>query len=76
MLSMTDKLLNSSIIQPLGVSPKIIRIDIWEYFSHIYTSLLGIDQDTSSTTRRSVRDYVDGLIECQGRLIDAAIQSI
>ena len=40
------------------------------------TSLLGIiDQDISDSTPRSVRDYVNTLIERQGRLIDADIQS-
>ena len=40
------------------------------------TSLLVIiDQDISDTTPRSALDYVDTLIELQGRLIDAAIQS-
>ena len=40
------------------------------------TSLLVIiDQDISDTTLRSALDYVDTLIELQGRLIDAAIQS-
>ena len=43
---------------------------------HMDTSLLGIiDQDISDSTPRSVRDYVDTLIERQSRLIDAAIQS-
>ena len=73
MLCMTEKLLNSSIKQPLGVSPNAL---IFGNAFHMDTSLLGIiDQDISDSTPRSVRDYVDTLIERQSRLIDAAIQS-
>jgi hypothetical protein len=70
---MTEKLLNSSIKQPLGVSPNTI---IFGNAFNMDTSLLGIiDQDISDSKPSSVRDYVDTLIERQSRLIDAAIQS-
>jgi hypothetical protein len=73
MLCMTEKLLNSSIKQPRGVSPNTL---IFDNVIHMDTSLLGIiDQEISDSTPRSIRDYVDTLIERQGRLIDAAIQS-
>jgi hypothetical protein len=73
MLCMTEKLLNSSIKQPLGVSPNTL---IFGNAFHMDTSLLVIiDQDISNSAPRSVRDYVDTLMERQNRLIDAAIQS-
>ena len=67
---MTEKLLNSSIKQPLGFSPNTL---IFGIAFHMDTSLLGII-DISYSTPRSVRDYVDTLIERQSRLIDATIQ--
>jgi len=73
MLCMTEKLLNSSVKLPLGVSPNTLL------FGNAFqedTSLLSvIDRDTSNNPSRSVRDYVDTLIDRQAKLIEAAVQS-
>ena len=73
MLCMIEKLLNSSVKLPLDVSPNTLL------FGNAFqddTSLLSIiDRDTSNNPSRSVRDYVNTLIDSQARLIEAAVQS-
>ena len=73
MLCMTEKLLNSSVKQPLGVSPNTL---LFGNAFHDDTSLLSqIDRDISNTPTQSIRDYVDTLVERQSKLIEAAIAS-
>ena len=63
MLCMTEKLLNSSVKQPLGVSPNTL---LFGNAFHDDTSLLShIDRDISNTPTQSIRDYVDTLVERQ-----------
>jgi len=73
MLCMTEKLLNSSVKQPLGVSPNTLL------FGNAFrddTSLLSqIYRDISNTPTKSIRNYVDMLVERQSKLIEAAIAS-
>ena len=73
MLCMTEKLLNSSVKQPLGVSPNTL---LFGNAFHDDTSLLSqIDRDISNTPTQSIRDYVDTLVARQSKLIEAAIAS-
>ena len=73
MLCMTEKLLNSIIKQPLGVSPNTILYG--DAIPTEYTLLAEIDNTPPSTTLRTIRDYVDTLMARQGRIIKAAISS-
>ena len=73
MLWSTEKLLNSSIKQPPGVSP--ITILYGNAIPTKNTLLAEIDNTPSSTTPRTIRDDVDTLMERQGRIIKAAISS-
>ena len=73
MLCMIEKLLNSSIKQPLGVSPNTILFG--DSIPTEHTLLAEIDNPPPSNTSRSIRDYVDTLMARQGRIIEAAILS-
>ena len=73
MLCMIEKVLNSSIKQPLGVSPNTILFGAAIPTEH--TLLAEIDNPPPSNTPRSIRDYVDTLMARQGRIIEAAILS-
>ena len=73
MLCMIEKLLNSSIKQPLGVSPDTILYGAAIPTEH--TLIVEIDNTPSSTTPRTIRDYVNTLMARQGRIIKAAISS-
>ena len=67
MLCMTEKLLNSSIKQLLGVSPNTILYGDAIPMEH--TLLAEIDTIQSTTAPRTIRDYVDTLMARQGRII-------
>jgi hypothetical protein len=73
MLCMTEKLLNSSIKQPLGVSPNTILYGDAILTEHSLRAEL--DTIPSTTAPRTIRDYVDTLMARQGRIISAAISS-
>ena len=64
---------NSSIKQPIGVSPNTILYG--DAIPTEHTLLAEIDNTPSSTTPRTIRDYVDTLMARQGRIIKAAISS-
>jgi len=70
---MTDKLLISSTKQPLGVSPNTILYG--DDTPTELTLLAEIDNTPSSTTSRTIRDYVDAMMARQGRIIRVAISS-
>jgi len=69
---MTEKSLNSSIKQPLGVSPNTI---LYGAIPTEHTLLADIDTIPSTTAPRTIRDYVDTLMARPGRIISAAISS-
>ena len=70
MFCMTEKLLKSSIKQLLGVSPNTILYGDAILTEHIcYTLLAEIDNTPSSTTPRTIRDYVDTMMARQGHII-------
>ena len=73
MLCMTEKLLKSSIKQPLGVSPNTILYG--DAIPTEHTLLAEIDTIPSITAPRTIRDYVNTLMARQGRIISAAISS-
>ena len=73
MLCMTEKLLNSSVKHPLGVSPNTLLFA--NTFRDGTSSLSQIDRDISNTSTQSIRDYVDTLDKRQSELIEAAIAS-
>ena len=70
---MTERVLNTSVKQPLGVSPNTLLFG--NDFSTDLFLLTQLDRDVSNKQPRSIRDFVDTLIERQAKLIDAAIQS-
>jgi hypothetical protein len=72
-LCMTERILNSSIKQPLGVSPNTLLFGA--AFPTDSTLLGDIDRPPDEQKTRSIRDYVDELVDRQSRLIEAAIQS-
>jgi hypothetical protein len=71
-LSMTQMLLNSSIKQPLGVSPNTLLFG--GAIDQQYGLLTEIDR-AKSQPLRSMRSYLDDLLTRQNRLISAAIRS-
>jgi hypothetical protein len=70
---MTERILNTSIKQPLGASPNTLLFGT--SFLPDKTLLTAIDIDATTSKPRSVRDYVDTLIDRQSQIIEAAIQS-
>jgi transposase InsO family protein len=73
MLCMTERILNTSIKQPLGASPNTLLFGT--SFMPDRSLLKTIDMDITANKPRSIRDYVDSLISRQHAVIDAAIQS-
>ena len=69
MLCMTEKLLNSSIKQPFVVSPNTILYG--DAIPTEHTLLAEIDNTSSSTTPRTVRDYVDTIMARPCHIIKA-----
>jgi hypothetical protein len=74
-LCMTEKLLNSSVKQPLGVSPNTLL-----FGNAINNEAPAICQEMDSMPKngypqRSMRDYVDNFMYMQGKLIEAAMKS-
>jgi hypothetical protein len=73
LLCMTERILNSSVKQPLGASPNTL---LFGHAFQVDPALLStLDRDISDEKPRSIRDFVDTLMERQDKLIDAAIQS-
>ena len=70
---MTERVLNTSVKQPLGVSPKTLLFG--DAFSTDPSLLTQMDRDVADSPPRLIRDFVDTLIERQAKPIDAAIQS-
>jgi hypothetical protein len=70
---MTERIMNSSIKQPLGVSPNTLLFGT--AFSQDKTLLSEIDQQVTDSKPHFIRDYVDTLIDRQSKIIEAAIQS-
>ena len=70
---MTEKLLNSSVKQPLGASPNALL------FGNATVQEPGMmaemDQMPSDTGKLSVRTYIDTFMARQGKLLDAARRS-
>jgi hypothetical protein len=72
-LIMTEKILNSSVKQPLGVSPNTL---LFANSIDVDVGLLTeLDRTADITPPRSIRDYVDTLMSNQHKLIAAAIAS-
>jgi hypothetical protein len=70
---MIEKLLNSSVKQPLGVSPNTI---LFANSIDVDVGLLTeLNQGSETTQPRSIRDYVDTLMSNQQKIIAAAIAS-
>jgi len=64
---MTEKLLNSSVKQPLGVSTNTPLFG--NAFRDDISLLVQIDRDFSNKHTQSIRDYVDTLVEQQSKLL-------
>jgi len=73
LLCTTERVLNNSVKQPLGVSPNTILFG--NAFSTDRSLLTQIDQDVSGVKSRSTQDFVDTLIARQALIINAAIHS-
>ena len=67
---MTERVLNTSVKRPLGASPNTLLFG--NAFSTDPSLLTQLDRHVQP---RSIRDYVDTLIERRAKIIDAAIQS-
>ena len=67
LLCMTERVLNISVKQPLGVSPNTLLFD--NAFSTDPSLLTQLDRDVSNEQPRSIRDFVDTLIERQAKLL-------
>ena len=70
---MTERVLNTSVKQPFGALPNTLLFG--NVFSTDPSSLTQLDRDVANEKTRSIRDFVDTLIERQAKIIDAAIQS-
>ena len=70
---MTERVLNTSVKQPLGVSPNTLLFG--NAFSTDPSLLTQLDCDVADAQPRSIRDFVDTLIDRQAKIIDTAIQS-
>jgi len=70
---MMERVLNTSVKQPLGVSPNTLLFG--NAFSKDPSLLTQLDRDVSNEQPRSIRDFVDTSIDRQAKLIDVAIQS-
>jgi len=70
---MTVTLLISSVKQPIGVSPNTLHFE--NAFRGDTYILSEIDRDISKPLTRSIRDYVDPLVNRQFKLIEATIAS-
>ena len=73
MLCMTEKLLNSTVKHALGVSPNTLLFGDAILTEH--SLLAEIDRIPTATPPRTIRDYVDKLMDRQSRLIVAAQKS-
>jgi len=71
MIYLTEKLLNSSAQQPLTYSPTHY---FWKCVTWWYLPTLWY-WDISNSPARSIRDYVDTLVDRRSKLIEAAIAS-
>ena len=73
LLAMTEKILNSSVKGPLGVSPNTLLFGA--AFPPDNALIAHMDREIRDEKPRSIRDYVDTLITRQSQLIEAAIKS-
>ena len=73
MLCMTEKLLNSSVKHALGVSPNTLLFG--DAIPTEQSLMAEIDRIPTATPPRTIRDYVDKLMDRQSRLIVAAQKS-
>ena len=73
LLCMTERVLNTSVEKPLGISPNTLLFG--NAFLTDPSLLTQLDHDVTDVQPRSIRDFIDTLIERQTKIIDAAIQS-
>jgi len=72
MLCTTEKLLNSSVKQALGVSPNTLLFG--DAIPTQQSLMAEIDQMPSVTAPRTIRDYMNKLMDQRSRLIVAAVK--
>jgi len=65
LLCMTERVLNTSVKQPLGVSPNTL----------LFGNAFSTDPSLLTQLDRDMAAFVDTLVECQAKIIDAPIQS-
>ena len=70
---MTEKLLNSSVKQPLGASPNTLLFG--NAVLHEPSFIEELDQAPTNATPVSIRAYVDDFMQRQGKLLNAALRS-